>query len=177
MALQETWPNLETRGWLPGAERAHGKVGRELQADRKNAERATPWQRAGWARGRPFTSFDRSRAEGTGQEGRAAAGGGIERAPPGGPECRASSPTVSPGRQGGPERIKVRQRKLRRREERYQMRLRRKLGRESQRDKRGQSNREVIPFCLVLHLGLYFIGEDTEAQKSVKPAQGHRVRV
>ena len=27
------------------------------------------------------------------------------------------------------------------------------------------------------NLGLYFIGEDTEAQKSVKPAQGHTVRV
>ena len=35
----------------------------------------------------------------------------------------------------------------------------------------------MILSCLVLHLGLYLIGEDTEAQKSVKPAQGHRVRV
>lgn len=96
--------------WRPGdgcleLSELTGKMGRELQADRKNAERATPWEQAGWARGRQFTSFDLSRAQGTGQEGKAAAGGRIERAPPGGPECRASSPAVSPGQQGGPERI------------------------------------------------------------------------
>ena len=71
---------------------------------------------------------------------------GLERTPPGGPECRASDLELHP--KGS--RIKVRQRKLRSWEESYQMRLRRKLGGESQRDRRGPSNREVILFCLVL---------------------------
>lgn len=54
-----------------------GKVGRELQAVRKNTERAMLWGWAGWAQGRQFTSFSLSRAEGTGQRGSAAAGSRI----------------------------------------------------------------------------------------------------
>lgn len=49
---------------------------------------------------------------------------GLERAPPGGPGCRASDLELHP--KGS--RIKVRQRKLRSQGERYQMKLSRKLG-------------------------------------------------
>ena len=58
MALQETWANLETLGWLPGADQAHGKG--EERAPSRQKERREPCcgnERAGLGEGSSHPSL------------------------------------------------------------------------------------------------------------------------